>query len=173
MTSRRSGLTRRQLLTRSASTFALAGLGSVAKPCLSRAADRPQMACGIQSGDVDAGSAVVWSRADRPARMRVEYSTVESFATLLGAASRDALPEHDFTAKLLLDDLPPGQRIFYRVRFEDMATGLSGETRVGQFRTPSRERESVSFVWSGDTAGQGWGIDESRSGYRSYRTMLD
>jgi alkaline phosphatase D len=160
------------LLTRSASTFALAGLGSFAKPCLSRAADRPQMACGIQSGDVDAGSAVVWSRADRPARMRVEYSTVESFATLLGAASRDALPEHDFTAKLLLDNLPAGQRIFYRVRFEDMATGLPGETRVGQFRTPSRERENVCFVWSGDTAGQGWGIDESRGGYRSYRTML-
>ena len=173
MTSRRPGLTRRQLLTRSASTFALAGLGSLAKPYLSRAADRPRIACGIQSGDVDAGSAVVWSRADRPARLRVDYSTVESFATVLGAASRDALPEHDFTSKLLLDNLPAGQRIFYRLRFEDMATGLSGETRIGQFRTPSREREQVSFVWSGDTAGQGWGIDESRGGYRSYRTMLE
>ena len=172
MTSRRSGLTRRQLLTRSASTFALAGLGSLAKPYLSRAADRPQIACGIQSGDVDAGSAVVWSRTDRPARMRVDYSTVESFATILGTASRDALPEHDFTAKLLLDNLPAGQRIFYRVRFEDIATGLSGETRIGQFLNPSRERESISFVWSGDVAGQGWGIDESRGGYRSYRTML-
>jgi alkaline phosphatase D len=172
MTSRRSGLTRRQLLTRSASTFALAGLGSLAKPYLSRAADRPRIACGIQSGDVDAGSAVVWSRADRPARMRVEYSTVESFATILGAASRDALPEDDFTSKLLLDDLSPGQRIFYRLRFEDMATGLPGQTRVGQFRTPSRERESISFVWSGDTAGQGWGIDVEKGGYRSYRTML-
>src|SRR5580692_3315935 len=112
----RPGLTRRQLLTRSASTFALAGLGSLAKPYLSRAADRPRVVGGVQSGDVDAGSAVVWSRADRPARMRVEYSAVESFATILGAASRDALPEHDFTSKLLLDDLPPGQRIFYRVR---------------------------------------------------------
>jgi alkaline phosphatase D len=58
------------------------------------------------------------------------------------------------------------------VRFQDIDTGLSGETRVGQFRTPSRKREQISFVWSGDTAGQGWGIDESRGGYRSYRTML-
>src|SRR5215813_7535082 len=140
MAHRRPGLTRRQLLVRSASTFALAGLGSLAKPYLSSAADRPQIACGIQSGDVDAGSAVVWSRADRPARMRVEYSAVESFATILGEASRDALPETDFTAKLLLDNLPAGQRIFYRVRFEDVATGIAGESRVGHFRTPARER---------------------------------
>jgi alkaline phosphatase D len=173
MALRKPGLTRRHLLVRSVSTFAFAGLGSLAKPYLSRAADRPQIACGIQSGDVDSGSAVVWSRADRPARMRVEYSTVESFDSILGTASCDALPERDFTAKLLLDNLPAGQRIFYRVRFEDTATGLSGESRIGQFRTPSRERESISFVWSGDVAGQGWGIDESRGGYRGYRTMLD
>jgi len=30
----------------------------------------------------------------------------------------------------------------------------------------------VSFVWSGDTAGGGWGIDESRGGMRTYATML-
>jgi alkaline phosphatase D len=172
MALRKTGLTRRHLLVRSASTLALAGLGSLAKPYLSRAADRPRIACGIQSGDVDAGSAVVWSRADRPARMRVECSTAESFNGIFDAASGDALPESDFTARLLLDSLPVGQRIFYRVRFQDIDTGLSGETRVGQFRTPSRKREQISFVWSGDTAGQGWGIDESRGGYRSYRTML-
>ena len=34
-------LTRRQLLVRSASTLALAGLTGLAKPYLSRAADRP------------------------------------------------------------------------------------------------------------------------------------
>ena len=34
-------------------------------------------------------------------------------------------------------------------------------------------RSNVSFAWSGDTAGQGWGIDESRGGMRTYRTMLD
>src|SRR5215471_9940955 len=173
MARRRPALTRRQLLVRSASSVALAGLGSLAKPWLSRAADRPQIACGIQSGDVDSGSAVIWSRADRPACMRVEYSTVESFASILGTASCDALPERDFTAKLLLSDLPPGQHIFYRVHFEDFATGIAGEGRIGHFLNPSREHQSISFVWSGDAAGQGWGIDESRGGYRSYRTMLE
>ena len=46
----KQGLTRRQLLVRSASTVALAGLGGLAKPYLSRAADRPRIACGIAVG---------------------------------------------------------------------------------------------------------------------------
>jgi alkaline phosphatase D len=169
----KKSLTRRQLLVRSASTLAVAGMGSLARPYLSRAADRPRIACGIQSGDVSSGSAMVWARADRPARMRVDYSTVESFKTVIGAASSDALPDHDFTAKVLLDGLPPGEDIFYRVRFEDFGeTGISGETQMGHFRTAPAEKRSISFVWSGDTAGQGWGIDRSRGGMRTYRTML-
>src|SRR5882762_3828365 len=117
-------LTRRQVLVRSASTIALAGMGGLAAPYPSRAADRPQLAGGIASGDVSTDSAVIWARADRPARMQVECSSVESFETILHASSADALPDRDFTSKLLLDDLPPGQDIFYRVRFE--AIGESG-----------------------------------------------
>jgi alkaline phosphatase D len=170
----KKSLTRRQLLVRSASSLALAGLGSLAKPYLSRAADRPRIACGIQSGDVSHDSAMVWARADRPARMRVEYSTAESFKTILGAASTDALPDHDFTAKVLLEGLPPGEDIFYRVRFEDPGeTRIAGETQSGHFRTAPADKRSISFVWSGDTAGQGWGIDPSRGGMRTYRAMLE
>jgi len=106
--------------------------------------------------------------------MRVECSTVESFKTIIGAASSDALPESDFTAKVPLDGLPHGQDIFYRVRFEDLAlSGISGETQVGHFRTAPADNGSISFVWSGDTAGQGWGIDASRGGMRTYRAMLE
>jgi alkaline phosphatase D len=166
------GLTRRQMLVRSASTAALAGMGGLAKPYLSRAADRPRIAGGIQSGDVSADSAVVWARADRPARMIVECSTVESFKSIVCTVSMDALPDRDFTAKLLLEGLPQGQDIFYRVRFEDFGAGLAGESEVGHFRTAPTKRRPVSFVWSGDTAGQGWGIDSSRGGMRTYRTML-
>src|SRR3954471_17675718 len=165
--------TRRQFLVRSTSSLAVASLGTIAKPSLSRAADRPRIAGGIQSGDVSEGSAVIWARADRPARMQVECSTVESFETIIASASRDALPDADFTSKLLLEDLPPGQDIFYRVHFDDIATGIAGESRIGHFRTAPAAGRSISFLWSGDTAGQGWGIDTSRGGYRSYRTMLD
>lgn len=167
------GLTRRQLLVRSASTAALAGLGTLAKPYLSRAADRPQLPCGIQSGDISSDSAVIWARADRAARMQVECATDENFKTILRAALADALPDSDFTSKLLLDGLPAGQDIFYRVRFESInGSGVAGETQVGHFRTAPLAQISVSFVWSGDTAGQGWGIDSSRGGMRTYRTML-
>ena len=170
----KQGLTRRKFLVRSASTVALAGVGGLARPYLSRAADRPQIACGVQSGDVSGNSAVVWARADRPARMQVECSTVESFRTIIPAASADALPDRDFTSKLLLEGLPPGQDIFYRVRFVDFGEdGVAGETQVGHFRTAPAEKKSISFVWSGDTAGQGWGIDPARGGMRTYRTMLE
>ena len=169
------GLTRRQLLVRSASTAALAGLGGLAKPYLSRAADRPRIASGIASGDASVDSAVIWARADRPARMQVECSTVESFKTIVRVASSEALPDRDFTSKLLLEGLPPGQDIFYRVRFEDYRRDRDIGRNAGR-AFPHRARRgnsSVSFVWSGDTAGQGWGIDPSRGGMRTYRTMLE
>src|SRR5258707_13184157 len=144
----KQGLTRRHLLVRSASTVALAGLGGLAKPYLGRAADRPRIASGLASGDVSTDSAVVWARADRPARMRVECSTVESFQTIIGVGSSDALPESDFTSKVLLDGLPPGQDIFYRVRFEDLAlSGISGEARSGI--SGPRQQTKVRYRLSG------------------------
>jgi alkaline phosphatase D len=168
------GLTRRQVLVRSASTAALAAASGLAMPYLSRAADRPRMTCGLQSGDVSTDSAIVWARADRPARMQVDCATVESFATIVRSSSIDALPDRDFTAKLLLEGLPPGQELFYRVRFDDISEpGISSETRIGHFRTAPIEQRSISFTWSGDTAGQGWGIDPSRGGMRSYAAMLE
>src|SRR5713226_10434167 len=108
----KQGVSRRRLLVRSASTVALAGFGGLAAPYLSCAADRPWIAGGLASGDVSTDSAVVWARADRPARMRVECSTVESFRTIIRVASSDALPDHDFTSKVLLENLPPGAGYF-------------------------------------------------------------
>ena len=69
--------------------------------------------------------------------------------------------------------MPAGQDIFYRIRFEDHSSPtITSEPQIGRFRTAPNERRSVSFVWSGDTAGQGWGIDEARGGMRTYATML-
>ena len=99
-------------------------------------------------------------------------STTDSFKTIRQGAFVDALPESDFTAKALLEGLPAGQDIFYRIRFQDLASPtIVSEPVVGRFRTAPADRRSVSFVWSGDTAGQGWGIDEARGGMRTYATM--
>jgi alkaline phosphatase D len=164
-------LSRRRFLA----TSAAAGLaaGGVARPMLSLAADRPRITHGVQSGDVTGDSAVVWARADRPARALIEWSTTESFRNAQYAAYVDALPESDFTAKVLIEGLPAGQDIFYRVQLQDHASPvILGEAAAGRFRTAPADRRSITFAWSGDTAGQGWGIDESRGGMRTYATML-
>ena len=105
--------------------------------------------------------------------MLVEVATTESFRQIRHAAYLDVLPESDFTGKLLLEDLPPGQDIFYRIRFQNLSSpAIVGEPQVGRFRTAPADRRSVSFIWSGDTAGGGWGIDLARGGMRTYATML-
>ena len=172
VTMRNGAISRRRVLASLTAVGATTFAGGIAKPYLSRAADRPIVTHGVQSGDVSLDSGVVWARADRPARMVVEASTTESFETIVSRVGVNASPESDFTGKALLEGLPSGQDIFYRVTFEDVAHPLiRSEPLIGRFRTASSERRSVSFVWSGDTCG-GWGIDESRGGMRTYATML-
>jgi alkaline phosphatase D len=166
------GLNRRKLLKTLGSTALITGVSAIARPYLSRAGDRPAVSHGLQSGDVTADSGMVWARADRAARMQVEISTVESFKAIHSGVFLDVLPETDFTGKVLMENLPAGQDIFYRIRFQDLASPtIQGEPVTGRFRTAPADMRSVSFVWSGDVAGQGWGIDESRGGMRCYASM--
>jgi len=166
-------VTRRRILTGAVSAAATITTSALARPYLSRASDRPAITHGVQSGDVSVDGGVVWARADRPARMLVEVSTTDSFRAIRTSQFVDALPETDCTAKLLLEDLPPGQDIFYRIAFENHSfPTLVGESQVGHFHTAPAGRRDISFVWSGDTAGQGWGIDVGRGGMRAYATML-
>ena len=100
--------TRRRFVTTSMAATALSAVGGIARPYLSRAADRPVISHGVQSGDVSSSSGVVWARAERPARMLVEWSTTESFKNAQHAGFVDALPETDCTANMLLEQLPAG-----------------------------------------------------------------
>jgi alkaline phosphatase D len=166
-------LSRRRFLATVAASTAMSGAGGIAKPYLSRAADRPLITHGVQSGDVSADGAVIWARTDRPARMLAEVATTDSFKVIQRAVYVDALPESDFTVNALIDGLPAGQDMFYRIRFQDLdEPTIVGEAKTGRFRTAPSDRRSISFVWSGDTAGQGWGIDEARGGMRCYASML-
>jgi alkaline phosphatase D len=170
---RAGSATRRRFLMTVASATATTALGTIALPAFSRSSQRPVITHGVQSGDVSTDSGMVWARADRPARMLIEASTSDSFKDVCHASFVDALPETDFTAKALLENLPAGQDIFYRLRFHDLLSGQAiSEPAVGQLRTAPADRRSISFVWSGDTAGQGWGIDPARGGMRTYATML-
>jgi alkaline phosphatase D len=160
-------MNRRQILRGTAA----AGI-VLAAPAISYASSRPVITHGVQSGDVDASSGVIWARTDRPAKAFIEVANTDSFKNSTRLAPLNVLPESDFAMKRLLTDLPSNQEIFYRVSFSDLTGGQAqSEPVVGQFRTAPASRRDVRFVWSGDTCGQGWGIDRDRGGMATYGTM--
>ncbi len=162
--------TRRKFLLGTGATALATAVGGLSMPAISRASSRPMFTHGVQSGDVDTTSGMIWTRADRPARIEFEVSSTESFSNATRLPTMDALPESDFAVKRLLTDLTPDQEIFYRMRAADLSdSNATSEWILGRFRTAPSARRNIRFAWSGDTAGQGWGIDEA--GMKTYATM--
>lgn len=152
--------TSRHLLAMAAMSFSLSAL-----------AEAPLLEQGIQIGDVHDGRAIVWSRADRPSRMMVEYAFDSTFNHSTVIRGPLAMPESDFTARQDLVGLPDGKDIFVKVWFEDLTQSRNkSEAANGRFHTVGK-RDNVHFVWGGDTAGQGWGINPQFGGMRIYETM--
>ncbi|MHC0428968.1 alkaline phosphatase D family protein [Streptomyces sp. O3] len=167
-------------LTAASTALALPALGGAA-PAFARSG-RPRAAWGVQAGDMTARSGLVWVRADRPARMIVETSATESFRAPVRWPGPLLGPGTDFTGTTRLRGLPPGTQVHYRVLLADPDDPRrTGEPVAGAFRTaPVRRRGGhggggdgggVRFVWSGDIAGQGWGINPDRGGYRVFDEM--
>ncbi len=77
---------------------------------LHRGAQRPELTSGIQSGDVDATRATVWTRADRTSRMLVEVSERPDFRHARLYRGPVLTSGSDFTGKVQLAGLRPGQR---------------------------------------------------------------
>ncbi|GAA3398153.1 alkaline phosphatase D family protein [Streptomyces roseoviridis] len=134
---------------------------------------RPTAAWGVQTGDVTAHSGLVWVRSDRPARMVVETSSSETFRRVRRHHGPLLGPGTDFTGTTALRGLPPGEQVHYRVTLSDPDDPRrTGEPVTGTFRTaPARRRDGVRFLWSGDIAGQGWGINPDIGGFRAYEEM--
>lgn len=146
---------------------------------------------GIATGDVTADSGVLWSRASGPGRLVASLLAVDDDGSplrggrafqrvLRGSAASEAT---DFTSKINAQHLPSGTRFALTMHFED-PEGNAGETAQGSFSTApgsntnglggiasGRTSRGQSFVWSGDTAGQGWGINEDIGGMRGYAAM--
>ncbi|WP_323783781.1 alkaline phosphatase D family protein [Thalassovita sp.] len=143
---------------------------SLAMPSLSRANARPVFTHGVQSGDVSTSSGMIWTRTDRPAKVTMEIATTESFADARKLASLDALPQSDLAVKRMVGGLPADQDIFYRFTAADLHDlNATSDPIMGRFKTAPAGRRSIRFAWSGDTAGQGWGIDDE--GMRTYATI--
>jgi alkaline phosphatase D len=132
---------------------------------------RPKIPYGVASGDVNGNSAVIWSRSDKPARAIVDYATNESFKDAKRVIGPAALEVSDFTARVNLNNLPSGEQVFYRVIFQDLADiNTYSAPYTGKLRTPA-ENGDIFFAWSGDTAGQGWGINPDFGGMKIYETI--
>lgn len=173
-----SNINRRLLIksTISSAVFASNGLQSVLASAQSPSIItseklRPQFPSGIQSGDVSAHSGLIWSRADRESKMWVQWDTSDKFKNPRKLGGPYALESSDFTSRVILEKLPAAEDIFYKICFEDLKTGAFSQERVGHFKTAPTQMKSIRFLWSGDTTGQGWGINPEVGGMSIYESM--
>ena len=164
-----------------------AGAATAARPSgVALVRNRLTLPSGIATGDVTTGSGVLWSRASGPGLLVANLLAVDDDGSplrggrafqrvLRGSAASEST---DFTARINAEHLPAGTRFTVSLHFED-ADGNAGETAQGSFSTApgtgqlssGRAARGQSFVWSGDTAGQGWGINEEIGGMRGYAAM--
>jgi alkaline phosphatase D len=172
--SRRAFLRRTAGLVSGVALVPARSLFSQAPAIVTAESSRPSSAFGVTAGDVDIDRAIIWSRTDRAARLIVEYATTESFKDARRVVGPAALEATDFTARVDLASLPPGQRIFYRATFQSLSdlrvssAPLTGTFTTPQLRGPLRD---VTIAWTADTVGQGWGINAEMGGMRLYETM--
>ena len=155
------------------STTAAASAGVIAMPYLSRAADRP--------------ADHPW-RAIRRRRPRWRRGVgARGPAVADGGRGRD----HRIVwqcARAAADRSTAGERLHRknaagkparRARTSSIASAsatspiptLPSEPVVGRFRTAPADRRDVNFVWGGDVAGQGWGINPDDGGMFTFATM--
>jgi alkaline phosphatase D len=151
---------------------ALAVVPHLQAPAIVRA--RPAIDAGVAAGPLGSREAIIWAHVDRPGRMVVEYSTTASFSRPTRVNGTPATAGSGLTARARITNLPAGQEIFYRVRFEDAANSrVLSEPVDGHFRTAPAAGAPVRIAWSADVVGQGWGIDPARGGMQLFRTMAD
>ncbi|WP_134741292.1 alkaline phosphatase D family protein [Nocardioides sp. 503] len=147
-----------------AGALTIAGAPAGAAPLVRRRLELPS---GVQSGDVTTGSAVLWARSSGRGRLVAEVVSGRRRRVVRGPWAHE---ESDFTAKIALDGLTPGREYVARLAFED-EHGHRGRSEVASFRTASVHPQETSFVWTGDTCGQGWGINPQLGGLVGYRAM--
>jgi len=173
MTLTETPLDRRAVLGAAAATGTGLALGRLLTPCGAYAAPgvvtsgRPVLTHGVQSGDPAPGQITLWSRADRPARLVAEISRDPSFRNARVLTGPVVTSRSDFTGTIPVRGLPSGADLFYRVTAVDPDRHRAASAPVtGRFRTAPGRGQGVRFLWSGDIAGQGYGVNPDLGGFR-------
>ena len=147
------------------------GAGSI-----TRDGARPELPYGVMSGDVtldaEAPARSCGAAPTGAARIIVDYAFDESMRDAKRIVGVAAMESSDFTARADLIGLPP-RAVSSIIGSIPGPRRLQGLQRTGRGRllTPPSDRRSVTFAFSGDEAGQGWGINEAWGGYRVYEAM--
>ncbi|MDT9593668.1 alkaline phosphatase D family protein [Nocardioides zeae] len=124
----------------------------------------------VQCGDVTPTSAVLWARGEAPGNLQVRLS---SGGRVLGTrVGPTANAGSDLTARLAVADLEPGREYEAELWFAG-SDGSLGEPRTVAFSTPSTSPAATTFAWSGDTCGQGYGINPDVGGLVGYGAVAD
>lgn len=132
--------------------------------------DRIDQPHGARTGDVTTDSAVVWARSAADGRMMLRLES--NGRRVRSVRGPWATLRTDRTARVVLRGLAPGREYVAQVWFarED---GARGRVERLRFRTAPTVPAPVSFAWSGDTCGQGWGINDALGGLTGYRLVGD
>src|SRR5688500_13736983 len=102
---------------------------------------------GVASSELRAKSAMVWTRADTPGRVRLQVATDKRLRNTVLNTSLRARAATDNTVQRTVRRLKPGTRYWFRFR-----RGTARSDR-GSFRTAPgpRSRRAVRFAWTGDS----------------------
>jgi alkaline phosphatase D len=118
---------------------------------------------------LDAARAIIWARCSEPARMIVEWDTSAVFANPRRVAGDVVTPERDLCGTVEIANLPIGQTILYRVRFDREAERGTGAWAEGRLYTP--RDTTFRVAWTGDTCGQGYGRNPEWGGLRGFAAV--
>lgn len=133
---------------------------------------RPVLTHGVQAGDVFGHQAQLWTRADRASFMMIELSRDADFRRTFPVIGPLMRPGTDFTGQKCVLGLPSGADIHYRIKAVN-ATDWRAESdwTTGRFHTIGGRLDDIRFLWSGDIAGQGWGVNPDFGGFRIANAM--
>ena len=130
---------------------------------------------GVAAGEITPRSAVVWTRTDGPASLRLEVADNREFRDPLSLAV-ETVEARDFTVQATLGDLDPATEYAYRFVVVGGGDGEdgSGEEVRGRFRTAPEPNADVlvRFLVGGDVGGQG-NCRHPEEGYPAFGPMAE
>ena len=149
------------------------------------AASFPVITHGCSIGEVTSTSAIVWFRVSDLARIYVDIDTSAEFNSPKTFGGILSSPDKDNNCKIRLAELKPNTKYYFKAYCEPPSPSRDKQkeliqkkqlnnVELGSFITASStSKNNIRFCWSGDTAGQGYGIDTAHGGMLSYKAMLD